>query len=136
MSPGHIDNHEDTRCNARVLVRRAATWLSTVLVAILVALAVPVSQWRMVSVVKECCCPDPEKCHCPHPNPAKPDEGSQSTLRACHTTEQVVVTPQLPAFRAVSVALVATPPHAVALVEHAVPPPHPAPPPSRPDAPS
>jgi hypothetical protein len=116
-----------------VIVRRAAAWLSTALLAILVALAVPVSQWRMVSVIKECCCPDPETCHCPHP---KPDDGSQSTLRACHTTEQVVVTPQLPAFRAVSVALVQMPARSSTFVEHTVPSPHPTPPPSRPDAPS
>jgi hypothetical protein len=107
--------------------------LSTVVVAILVALAVPVSQFRSVSVIKACCCPDPDNCHCPDHEKASP---SQPTIRACHNTEHAVIAPQLPAFTAPVVGAVAAPVVAVLAVDPSIAAPHPAPPPTRPDAPS
>jgi hypothetical protein len=116
-----------------VLVRRAATWISTAAVAIVVALAVPVSQLRTIAIIKNCCCPDPAHCHCPD---HKTDAQDQPSMRACHNVERAVIAPQLPAF---------SPPVATAVViaavtarvaAPAIPAPHPAPPPTRPDAPS
>jgi hypothetical protein len=116
-----------------VLVRRAATWVSTVLVAIVVAFTVPVSQLRTISTIKMCCCPDPDRCHCPHP---KSDTSQAPSIRPCHSTEQVMVAPQSPAFCAVSYTVAPEPVVVVALVEHSMSSPHAPPPPARPDAPS
>lgn len=115
------------------MLRSAAAWISTVVVAIVVALAVPVSQLRTISIIKACCCPDPVHCHCPD---HKPDPSSQPSIRACHNTERVIAAPELPAFRAPIAAVVAVPATALIAFDHAIPAPHPAPPPVRPDAPS
>jgi hypothetical protein len=103
------------------------------MVAIVVALAVPVSQLRTISIIKTCCCPDPAHCHCPD-HQAGPS--SQPSIRACHKTERAVVAPEAPAFRAPAVAVALVPVIAILVPEHAIPAPHPAPPPTRPDAPS
>lgn len=103
------------------------------MVAIVVALAVPVTQLRTAWVAKACCCPDPTHCHCPD---HKADPSSQPSLRACHNTERVMVAPELPAFRAPAVAVALAPIAELVAVEHAIPAPHPTPPPTRPDAPS
>lgn len=116
-----------------MFLRRATAWISTVVVAIIVALAVPVSQLRTISIIKTCCCPDPTYCHCPD---HKPDAPSQPSIRACHNTERVSVAPELPAFRAPVIALAVVPATAIIALDHAIAAPHPAPPPVRPDAPS
>jgi hypothetical protein len=116
-----------------VFIRRAAAWVSTVLVALAVALAVPVSQLRTISIIKSCCCPDPAHCHCPD---HKPDPSSQPSMRACHNTERAVVAPQLPAFSAPVVEVAVAPVLSIGTLHHASPAPHAAPPPARPDAPS
>ena len=87
-------------------LRRIATAASTILVAVIVAFAVPVSQLRTISVVKSCCCPDPTQCHCPD---HKPDHGSQPSMRACHNTQHINVAPQLPSFTPPVVAVAAAP---------------------------
>jgi len=116
-----------------VRVRRFASYASTIVVAIVVALAVPISQLRTISVVASCCCPDPSNCHCPD---HKPDHCPQSSMNACHRSQQTTVAPQLPAFE--PPVLVAT----LAPVRPVVPPaffaslPHDPPSPARPDAPS
>jgi hypothetical protein len=103
------------------------------MVAIVVALAVPVSQLRTVAIIKTCCCPDPGNCHCPD---QKPDSPSHPSMRACHNTERMIVAPELPVFRAPVVAVADVPAIAVVAVAHVIPAPHSAPPPTRPDAPS
>ncbi|HSS01345.1 MAG TPA: hypothetical protein VLM79_30005 [Kofleriaceae bacterium] len=137
MSRAHamvgVDSSLGECSNPFVHIRRATAWVSTVVVAIIVALAVPVSQLRTMSVVKTCCCPDPTHCHCPD---HKADSSSQPSMRACHNTERVLVSPELPAFRAPVIAVAAAPVAAVRAPAHAIPAPHPAPPPTRPDAPS
>jgi hypothetical protein len=115
-----------------VIVRRAAARISTIVVAIIVALAVPVSQLRTVMIVKACCCPDPTNCHCPD---HKTDPSSHPSLRECHNTERAIVAPEAPSFAAPAIAIDA-PVVAIAAPPHAIPAPHPAPPPTRPDAPS
>ena len=103
------------------------------LVAIVVALSVPISQLRTVAVVTTCCCPDPSNCHCPD---HQDDSPSQPSMRACHNTERAVIAPQLPGFTAPIIAVVAAPAVAIAAAAPSIPAPHPAPPPTRPDAPS
>lgn len=85
-------------------LRRIATAASTIVVAIVVALTVPVSQLRTVSIVKQCCCPDPHKCHCPD---HQPDHKGQSSMRACHSTQHVTVSPEAPSFAAPPIAIAA-----------------------------
>jgi hypothetical protein len=109
------------------------TWLSTIVVAVVVALALPVSQLRTVTILKSCCCPDPANCHCPD---QKPDTSTQPAMRACHNSEQSIVAPGMPAFHAQTIAVVAPPARIATALPHAVVAPHQAPPPNRPDAPS
>jgi hypothetical protein len=116
-----------------VHIRRAAARLSTIVVAILVALAVPVSQLRTITVVKTCCCPDPANCHCPD---HQKDSPSQPSIRACHNTERALMAPQLPVFTAPIAAVAAAPAVVSIAAAPPIPDPHPAPPPIRPDAPS
>jgi hypothetical protein len=128
-----VDSSPRECSNRLVHVRSATAWVSTVVVAIVVALAVPVSQLRTMSIVKACCCPDPTNCHCPD---HKGDSSSQSSINACHNTERVVVAPELPMFRAPVIATTAAPTARALAPDLAIPAPHPAPPPTRPDAPS
>ena len=116
-----------------MIVRRAAVWLSTVVVAAIVALALPVSQLRTVVILKTCCCPDPDHCHCPD---HKADSSSQPTMRACHNSERAIVAPEAPAFQPPVIALAAAPVITTFTIEASIPAPHRAPAPIRPDAPS
>jgi hypothetical protein len=116
-----------------VRLRRLISAATTVVVAIVLAICVPVSQLQTVATQTECCCPDPDQCKCPD---HKPDEGSQPVMRACHKTQQTYVAPALPAFLPPAIIDVARPePIALAPVPR-LPEPHPAPAPRRPDAPS
>ena len=116
-----------------VSLRQLVTAASTIVVAIVLAISVPVSQLHTVATQTECCCPDPDQCKCPDHNG---DESTQPMMRACHKTQQQFVAPVLPAFVPPAIEIV------VALEEVAFEPafkhsaPHPAPAPRRPDAPS
>lgn len=103
-----------------------------VLVAIVAALAVPVASLRLVtSVATRCCCPDPDRCHCPHDQ--SPDG---TTMGNCHGSSSDSVTPEMPAFESPIVAVVEAPAAIVSSPVFEIPTPHVAPPPARPDAPS
>ncbi len=107
--------------------------VTTFVVALLLAVAVPTSQLRTVSITKSCCCPDPTRCHCPDHQKPRP---GQPELRACHQTTEINVASTLPAFTSPAVMSV-TPVTVVALAllpPHATP--HAPPVPARPDAPS
>jgi hypothetical protein len=80
--------------NGEVTIRRAAASIVHLMVAICVALAVPVSQVRLVTTVTSCCCPDPAHCHCP---PEKPDPATP-TMKPCHHKSQDIVSPSAPLF--------------------------------------
>ncbi|HEY5952348.1 MAG TPA: hypothetical protein VIV40_42915 [Kofleriaceae bacterium] len=109
------------------------TAAATFVVAIVLAICVPVSQLHTVATKTECCCPDPDNCKCPD---HKPDTSGQPSIRACHKTSQQFVAPVLPAFIApeIEVALVRGPVAIAPAFDHSDP--HPAPAPRRPDAPS
>lgn len=96
--------------------RRAAIALATYVAAILVALAVPVSQLHTVSIETTCCCPDPSHCKCPDHKP-----GNQSTpsLRACHKIQHAHVAPTLPSFAPPAVAVAIAPPRVAPALERA-----------------
>ena len=115
-------------------IRRIASTAVTILVAITVAIAMPVSQLRTVETVSaKCCCPDPAHCHCP---PQSPDPTKAPQLQSCHRASHDIVAPQLPAFSPPEVAIAR--PEMIAIVLPVLEPaaPHPAPASRRPDAPS
>jgi hypothetical protein len=85
-----------------VSTRGALAAVATFVVAVVVALAVPVSQLRTVSTVVSCCCPDPTHCHCPD---HKADHSKDPSMRACHKTQHVTVAPLAPEFVAVATAM-------------------------------
>jgi hypothetical protein len=116
-----------------VSLRRVATFATTTLVAIVVALAVPVSQLQMVSVIHHCCCPDPDDCHCPK---TKSDHSTHQTMGTCHGANELIVAPQAPSFTASVVAIADRPQAVAAAPSLPVLAPHDPPPPTRPDAPS
>jgi hypothetical protein len=114
-------------------LRQLARAASTLVVAMVVALAIPVTQLRLVDIVKHCCCPDPDNCHCP---PQKPDDSGQPAMRVCHDTSHAVISPEAPGFVAPLVAVVAPPARIAVAAPLALPTPHASPAPRRPDAPS
>lgn len=116
-----------------MFVRRAVLWISTVGVAFLVALAVPVSQLRTITVIRQCCCPDPSNCHCPD---HKADPSGAASMRACHNTERAVISPQAPVFDPPAVAVAPVTLAVAVVIAPSLPAPHAAPPPTRPAAPS
>lgn len=116
-----------------VSLRRLATAASTFVVAIVLAICVPVSQLHTIGTQAECCCPDPDQCKCPDHNE---DTQPQPSMRACHKTQHDFVAPVLPAFvaPAIELAIVLEPIGLEATFTHATP--HPPPAPRRPDVPS
>lgn len=63
------------------------------MVVIVVGIATPVVQLRVLSITKSCCCPDNDHCHCPKP---KPDCPGRSTAKPCHDTTVITVSAQPP----------------------------------------
>jgi len=114
-----------------VFVRRAAIWASTVLVALVVALALPVSQLRTAAVVTSCCCPDPDNCHCPD---HETDHGGP-TIKQCHKSADTFESAAAPSVALVE-RVVLVPARAARLLHHSLPAPHASPILERPRGPS
>lgn len=114
-------------------LRRIAAAASTFVVAIVLAICVPVSQLRTFSTKVDCCCPDQSHCKCPH---EKPDHSNEPKLRACHKTQQDIVAPLAPAFVAPHAELALASEARAHVVSFAHADPHAPPSPRRPDAPS
>jgi hypothetical protein len=105
-------------------MRPAWTAVATLVVAVVSALAVPVSQLRVDKVVIECCCPDPSNCHCPD---HRGDHSGQSKLRACHRTQKDVVAPEAPSFVSAPIEITTALPRIAPAPILALPAPHAAP---------
>jgi hypothetical protein len=116
-----------------VKIRRAAIAVATYVAAIVVALAVPVSELRTVSITTTCCCPDPAKCHCPD---HQPDHSKQPSMRACHRSQHEAVAPQLPSFTPPALALAIAPARVASITVSLPRAPHAAPSPQEPYGPS
>lgn len=121
--------------NGRVTsaLRRTAITAATIVVAMLVAFAVPVSQLRTFTMVSRCCCPDPTDCHCP-PSPC--DDGKHDAMKRCHNSIADVVASATPAFVPAPLVVRAAPQRVAMLIPAPIARPHAAPAPTRPDAPS
>ena len=102
-------------------IRKLTHAAATVVVALIVALAVPVSQLRTISVVTECCCPDPAKCHCPD---HKPDHSKLPSIRACHKSVELASPAPAPAAAHVVVAIELSPAVVTGVIEHVMQSPH------------
>ena len=113
-------------------MRRIVTAATTIAIAILLALTVPVTQLRLASDQPTCCCPDPDLCKCADHQP----EPGTPTLRACHGDGADVVRTQLPQLAAPLVSAIVRPETPTVSTALAPSLPHPAPAPRRPDAPS
>ena|GEM_PF-1746828 len=113
-------------------IRRIATWISTVVVAIVVAVAVPVSQLRTVAVILSCCCPDPDHCSCPD---HETDHGSTPTIKQCHKSADTFESAVAPSV-AIATRLELVPVRAAIVLHHALPAPHASPLLERPRGPS
>ena len=107
--------------------------LHRIMVAVIVVIALPVSQLRTVSVYVECCCPDPDRCHCP--DPGKPVPG-QSTMNDCHKSSQVIAISAASELQAPPPQPVPSPARCALAIEFPVRLPHEPPSPDRPPAPS
>lgn len=114
-------------------LRRIATAASTIVVAIALAIIVPVSQLHTASNSTECCCPDPDRCQCPD---HERDDATQPMMKTCHKTSQDFVAPVLPAFVAPAIEIASTPREIAVAVVFPLTAPHPAPALHRPRGPS
>lgn len=115
-----------------VLLRRIATAASTIVVAIVLALFVPVAQLQTVAEAPTCCCPNPKTCKC---HEHKSGE-SGPTMRACKQSPDAVAPTTLSAFVPPAVAVAIAAAIIVSDAHIALADPHPEPAPRRPDAPS
>jgi len=110
-------------------------WIAapTLAIALVVAIALPTAQLRTFVTIHECCCPDPDSCHCfDH----KTDGSTMPTMRTCHAVSRDVVAPAAPGF-VVRERTAARPiPRRVVVAQVTLPAPHDAPDPTRPAAPS
>lgn len=113
-------------------LRRIATAASTLVVALVLSIVVPVSQLHTFSQQIECCCPNPDHCQCPDHD----EVPSQPTMKACHKVAHDFVAPVLPAFVTPEIEIASAPPVIAIEPVLALADPHPAPEPTRPDAPS
>jgi hypothetical protein len=115
------------------LNHRVVRGLYTIMVCVIVMLAVPVSQLRLVSTRVECCCPDQKNCHCPDHDTDAP---SQTSIKACHKSSSIVATADAPAVAVSALDVLDAPTLRSTSVEFSVSQPHEPPSPSRPPGPS
>lgn len=107
--------------------------LYSLTIAVIVMIALPVSQLRTTSVAIQCCCPDPTRCHCPDD---KGGHGPQPTMKACHKSSPAFEAPAPAPLVATAVETVTAPPRAIALTSHVLSHPHLPPSPDAPRGPS
>lgn len=107
--------------------------LAKIVVAFAVIVVLPVSQLRLVTVITECCCPDPDHCQCPD---HKPGDSPHGTLEPCHRTVNTIESAGIPNFAPVVTVTELVPPRALVAVHHSHATPHDPPILERPSAPS
>lgn len=117
----------------RVSLRRIATAASTIVVAFVLAVFVPIAQLQIFVDAPPCCCPNPKICKCHDHDKGDP---GQPTLRACKQVPDAVAQAPLPAFVTPVLEVDIAPARILGEVHVALADPHPAPAPRRPDAPS
>jgi hypothetical protein len=107
------------------------TAATTVIVAIALAVLVPIAQLQTVVEKAPCCCPNPKTCKCKHDG-----DPTQPTMKTCHQKAPDVARTTLPSFVPPAIAHVVAPSRVMIAIVSPLPDPHPSPAPRRPDAPS
>ena len=110
-----------------------ARGLYSLIVGVLVMLAVPVSQLRLVSIRVECCCPDPDHCKCPDHRKSQVDD---TKIEPCHKSRDVIASGTTDTFPVPEITVIDAPAVEVASVELPTSEPHEPPSPKRPRGPS
>lgn len=117
--------------NVCVTLRAFVIAATSIAVAIMLSVIVPVAELRIADDQPTCCCPNPEMCKCKHQG-----DPSAPCMRVCHGTQTNLARAELSAFVPPVIHVVERAEQPVAVVIAALPSPHPAPAPARPDAPS
>ena len=117
--------------NVCVTLRAFVIATTSIAVAIMLSVIVPVAELRIADDQPTCCCPNPEMCKCKHQG-----DPSAPSMRVCHSKPSDIVRAELPAFVPPLVIAVEPTEQPILEVIAALPEPHPAPAPARPDAPS
>jgi hypothetical protein len=107
--------------------------LYSMMVCVIVMLAVPISQLQLVSQRIECCCPDPNNCHCPDHGKQGPE---QDTIKSCHKSSTTLASAEAPVASEPVEVLLAAPALHVTTAHFIVTQPHVPPSPERPRGPS
>jgi hypothetical protein len=115
--------------NVCVTLRAFVIATTSIAVAIMLSVIVPIAELRIADEQPTCCCPNPVICKC------KGDPSAPS-MRVCHSTRTDLARAELPAFTPPIIQVVERTEQPVDVVSAALPSPHPAPAPARPDAPS
>ena len=118
---------------ARVTFGFVTRALYTLMTAVVVLFALPVSQLRTVAEKVTCCCPDPSHCRCPDHKSAPSDHDS---MRACHKSTEVLASPTVPDFTPPVMAMAIAPAPVTSAIVHVLPAPHEPPDLERPRGPS
>lgn len=118
---------------ARTTLARPLAALAKLAVAVALVAALPVSQLHLISLIVECCCPDPDHCQCPE---HKPGDGAQPSLEPCHRTVNTLESPVAPSFAPIITVAEHVPVRALVAIHHIHATPHEPPSPERPSAPS
>lgn len=115
------------------MIARVYVALTTAVLALVMAIAVPVAQLRTVEIDRTCCCPDPDECHCPGHD--EHDDGAPA-MESCHVTVVAIVAAGLPSFEPTVQPAVRAPDIAARVVHVTPASPHAPPVPDRPRGPS
>jgi hypothetical protein len=107
------------------------TAATTVVVAIALAVLVPIAQLQTVVEKAPCCCPNPKTCKCKHDG-----DPTQTSMKTCHQKAPDAERTTLPSFVPPSIASTEAPSRLAIAIVDVLPDPHPSPAPRRPDAPS
>lgn len=118
--------------NVCVTLRAFVTATTSIAIAIMLSVIVPVAELRIANDQATCCCPNPKICKC------KDHQGDPSapSMRACHKSPDDLIRAELPQFVPPTVIAVVHPALPIVHAAVALPSPHPAPELRRPDGPS
>ena len=114
-----------------VTLRAFVIACTSIAVAIMLSVIVPVAELRIAEDQPTCCCPNPETCKCKHQG-----DPSAPSMRVCHSNHTDLNRAELPAFVAPAIIKAAQVEQPAMLAHVALPAPHPTPAPHRPDGPS
>jgi hypothetical protein len=114
-----------------VTLRAFVIATTSIAVAIMLSVIVPVAELRIADEQPTCCCPTPDTCKCNHQG-----DPSAPCMRVCHSSHTELARAELSTFVPPIINAIERTEQPIEVVVAALPSPHPAPAPARPDAPS